>query len=103
MSVSPTVVVSSTDRVDEHATQPSTVEPSTQAQSTEVLITTEAVLFGTAAARGVRRDRAGGRFGDKVRRFFATSSDEARARPRYQPRRYAFLEDALMSREMDRL
>jgi hypothetical protein len=98
MSVSPAVLASTTDRADEHVSQPALA-----AESTEVLITTQQVLFGTAAARGVRRDHTVSRFGGMVRRFFATSTDESRPRPHYQARRYGFLEEALMSREMDRL
>ncbi|MDT5349070.1 MAG: hypothetical protein QOH91_2357 [Mycobacterium sp.] len=98
MSVSPAVLAGTTDRVDEHVSQPAST-----AATTEVLITTQQVLFSTAAARGVRRDHTGSRFGGMVRRLFATSTDESRPRPHHQPRRYGFLENALMSREMDRL
>jgi hypothetical protein len=106
MSVSPAVLTSTTAPVDEHATQPATVAPSVGpsagVESTEVLITTQEVLFGTAAARGLDRDHTGRRFGATLRRFFALSRDASRP-PRHEARRYAFLENALMSREMDRL
>jgi hypothetical protein len=103
MSVSPAVLASTTDPVDMNMTQPSPAAPSAQVESTEVLITTQQVLFSTAAARGLRRDHTGGRFGGILRRFFATSVDGSRPRPHHAPRRYAFLENALMSREMNRL
>lgn len=97
MSISPVVLTRTIDSVDQHATQSAAVE------STEVLITTQEVHFSTAAARGVQRDRTGRRFGDMLRRVFAPSVDGSRPRPRHEARRYGFLENALMSREMDRL
>jgi hypothetical protein len=72
-------------------------------ESTEVLITTQEVVFSTAAAVGVRRETIGGRLVAMMRRIFATSTDASLPRPRYEPKRYAYLEDALMAREMDRL
>jgi hypothetical protein len=51
---------------------------------TEVLISAQQVVFGTAAALGGRRESA-----DPPRRHY--------------PKHYAFLERALMSREMERL
>jgi hypothetical protein len=69
----------------------------------EVLITTQQVAFGTAAAAGVRRENIGHRFVAVMRRLFATSTDASRPRPQHVPKRYAFLEDSLMAREMDRL
>jgi hypothetical protein len=71
--------------------------------STEVLITTQQVVFSTAAAVGVQRENIGGRIVAIMRRMFATSKDGSRPRPQYEPKRYGFLEDALMAREMDRL
>jgi hypothetical protein len=76
------------------------------AVSAPVLITTAQVLFDTAAARGGRRDKTGGRFG-MLRRFFPTSTstsiDASHPRPHDAPRRYSFIESALMEREMGRL
>jgi hypothetical protein len=71
--------------------------------STEVLITTQQVVFSTAAALGARRENTGGQFVAIMRRMLATSTDGSRPRREYYPRRYGFLEDALMAREMDRL
>src|SRR3954451_5341750 len=72
-------------------------------QSPPVLISTQQVLFGTAAARGAHRNQTGGRFGGILRRFFGTSADESHPPRHDQPRRYGFLENAELSREMFRL
>ena len=73
------------------------------AASTQVLITTAQVMFGTAAARTEHRGKTGGRFASMVRRFFGTATDASRPHPHDAPRRYSFLESALMEREMSRL
>jgi hypothetical protein len=73
-----------------------------EAAPTQVLITTSQVLFNTAAARSGHRDKTGGRFG-MLRRFFGTSIDASHPRPHDAPRRYSFIESALMEREMGRL
>jgi hypothetical protein len=83
--------------------QPPSGAPSVEAPSTEVLITTQEVVFSTAAAVGVRRESIGDRLVAIMRRTFATSADASRPRPRYAPKHYGFLEGALMAREMDRL
>ncbi len=103
MLVSPTGLPSTTDPVDEPMPQRPPAAPSVEVSSTEVLITTQQVAFGTAAAVGVRRENIGGRLVAVVRRMFATSTDASRPRPQHHPKRYAYLEDALMAREMDRL
>ncbi|BBZ38295.1 hypothetical protein [Mycobacterium conspicuum] len=90
MSVSPAVLAN-------------TAEP---AEQPAVVITPQQVLLGTAAAAGVRRAHPGGRLVAAVRRMFATSTASSRAprpRPRYQPKRYAYLENAAMARAMERL
>ncbi len=84
--------------VDEHLPQP----PST-GSSTEVLISTQEVRFSTAAAVGVRRQSIGERLFAGMRQIFATPEKASRPRPQYEPRRYGFLENALMAREMGRL
>jgi hypothetical protein len=89
-----------TEPVDANITEPRTIEA---AAPTEVLITTQQVMFSTAAARGVEPSRTGSRFGERVRRFFALASDESRPRQRYEARRYGFLENSVMSRAMERL
>jgi hypothetical protein len=55
------------------------------------LITEQEFSFSTAVALGVRR------------RMFVTSTADSRQPRRYCPRRYSFLENALMARERDRL
>jgi hypothetical protein len=100
---SPTGLASTTDLVDEPMPQTPSAAPSVEASSTEVLITTQEVVFGTAAAVGMPRENTGGRLVAIMRRMFATSTDAPKPRPRNYPKRYGFLENALMAREMDRL
>jgi hypothetical protein len=84
--------------------KPSNRSPSAEASSTEVLISTQQVAFGTAAALATRRQSIGGRFVTFVRGAFATPTEATAARPRHHhARHYAFLEQALMAREMERL
>jgi hypothetical protein len=70
------------------------------------LITEQQVLFATAAAVALPRVQPG-RWAAAVKSVsHAMSALAAASRPpapRYQARRYEFLENALMSREMDRL
>ena len=79
------------------------------AQRPEVLITPQQVLLSTAAAAGLHRESSGARLVAAVRRMFATPTRAARAerpprqRPRYQPKRYAYIEHAAMARAMERL
>jgi hypothetical protein len=104
MLVSRAGLASTTDHADEPTREAASAAPSVEGSSTEVLITTDQVAFSTAAAVGVRRENIGDRFVAFMRRIFATSTDASRPRPRRQyPKRYAFLEDALVAREMDRL
>jgi hypothetical protein len=105
MLVSPTGLASTTDPanttdpVNERISQP----PSVEVSSTEVLISTQQVVFSTAAALGTRRESIGGRFVAVMRRIFTTSTDESAPKRRDYPRHYGFLENALMAREMERL
>ena len=103
MLVSATGLPSTTDPVDESMPQPPPAAPSVEGSSTEVLITTQQVVLSTAAAVGVHRESIGARVVAIVRRMFATSADASRPRPQCYPRRYGFLENALMAREMGRL
>ena len=89
--------------VDESTPQPSAAAPSAEVSSAEVLITTQEVVFGTAAAAGVHGESFRARLVATVRHMFATPTDAPRPRPRYYPSRYGFLENALMAREMERL
>jgi hypothetical protein len=91
MSNSPAAPATTVDTYDQPALQPYSAAPSVEVGSTEVLITEQEVLFGTAAAL-----RAG-------RRNLSRAERPSRARRGDAPRRYGFLERALMAREMDRL
>jgi hypothetical protein len=92
------------DPVDGPTPASRSAAPSLDASSTEVLITTQQVLFSTAAAAGVRRDNIGARLVAIMRGMFATSTDASpHPRSRYYPKRYSFLEDAAMARAMERL
>jgi hypothetical protein len=86
-----------------HRTGPPAAAPAVEAPSTEVLIPTRQVVFSTAVAIGARRENAGRRLVAIMRRMFASSTDASHPQPHYEPKRYAFLESALMAREMDRL
>jgi hypothetical protein len=106
MPVSPAELTNTAKPLAVAVPQPPSPAPSVGAESsesTEVLITAREVLFGTAAARRVHRNQTGGRFGDILRRFFGTAMDETRPGPPDQPRRYGFLEDAVMARALFRL
>jgi hypothetical protein len=99
MLVSATGLAGTADPVEERISQ----APAVEASSTEVLISTQQVVFGTAATAGVRRESIGARFVAIMRRMVMTSTDEASPRRRHHPKHYAFLEQALMAREMERL
>lgn len=103
MLLSATGLPTTTDPVDESTPQPPAAAPSVEVSSTEVLITTQQVAFSTAAAAGVRRDSIGARLIASMRHLFATPADASRPRPQHYPKRYAYLENALMAREMERL
>ncbi|MCV7379397.1 hypothetical protein H7K38_12140 [Mycobacterium alsense] len=100
MLASSTEITSTTNHVDEPLGQPPSVAPPVKPSSTEVLITPQQVVFGTAAATGARRTNHGGRLAAIVRRMLATDGSGPR---RYAARHYGFLEDALLAREMERL
>jgi hypothetical protein len=68
-----------------------------------VLITEQEVLFGTAAAVPPRRQNISRRFVASIRQMFSVSAPTSRPRRGDYPKRYEFLERALMAREMDRL
>ncbi|MGB7113558.1 MAG: hypothetical protein WBD77_24045 [Mycobacterium sp.] len=91
MSNSPVAPTSTVDAHDQPTPQPYSTAPPVAVESTEILITEQEVLFGTAAA--VRRRG----------RKFSRVERPSRARRGEVPRRYGFLERALMTREMDKL
>lgn len=72
-----------------------------------ILITEQAVAFGTTVARGAPTTTQ--RWIDATRVLLATvrrmhtPSTRGDQRSRYYPKHYAFLEDACLAREMDRL
>ena len=79
------------------------------ASAPPILITEHDVTLGSAAALGVQPKRI--RWWNRVnlalsgalRPSSAFPTAKPRQKPRDVPRRYVFLEDALMAREMDRL
>jgi len=83
--------------------QPPSHAPSVEASSTEVLITEQEVLFSTAAAVLPRREGITRRLAASIGRMFAVAARPSPPRRRDYPKRYEFLERALMGREMDRL
>lgn len=80
--------------------QPSSAAPSVEAAPAEVLISTQQVLFGSAAVQATRRAPLGGRIVTALRRMAA---DANQPRHPHYPTRCAYLEDARMAREMGRL
>jgi hypothetical protein len=86
---------------------PDTEASTAVAASAPVLITMQEVALSTAAAMPVlpttRRRWAGAGVLASMRKMFLTSTPDTRAPRRDYPRRYGFLEQASMSREMDRL
>ncbi|OMB97039.1 hypothetical protein A5732_07490 [Mycobacterium colombiense] len=74
--------------------------PSVEAAPAEVLISTQQVLFGTAAVQATRRAPLGGRIASALRRMAA---DANQPRHPHYPRNYTYIENARMAREMDRL
>jgi len=104
MSYSRTASAGTADAPYEPIVRAPSVAPAYEAASTEVLITEQEVLFGTAAALPARRRRhTSRRFGASMRRMFAVSAHTSRPRSGDYPKRYEFLERALMAREMGRL
>jgi hypothetical protein len=101
MLVSTTGLASRAESVDKQLRPTPSAAP--EPSSTEVLVTTQQVVFSTAAALGTRRENIGNRLVAFVRRMFATPTDVSRPRPGQYAKHYAFLEQALMAREMDRL
>ena len=88
---------------------PNTEASTAVAASEPVLITVQEVAFSTAAAMPVlpttrrRWTGAASVVLTSMRKMFLTSKPDARAPRGDYPRRYGFLEQASMSREMDRL
>jgi hypothetical protein len=79
--------------------QPSSAAPAVEAAPAAVLISTQQVLFDTAVVQRTRRSPLRSRIAAGLRQMVADAN-----RPR-QPylRHYAYLENARMAREMERL
>jgi hypothetical protein len=103
MSYSTTASAGTADALYEPILRAPSVAPADEAASAEVLITEQEVLLGTAAALPARRQHISRRFGASMRRMFAVSAHASGPPRRDVPKRYDFLERALMGREMDRL
>ena len=90
------------DAVNESIPQPPAAAPTVEAASAEVLISTQQVLIGTAAAQARRHGRfdLANRIAATVRRVVAEANQPRR--PHY-PRQYGYIENARMAREMERL
>ena len=101
MSYSRTASADTADAPCEPILRAPSVAPADAAASAEVLITEQEVLFGTAAALPARRESITRRLA--LMRMFAASAHASGPPRRDVPRRYEFLERALMGRDMDRL
>lgn len=90
------------------STGPSAAPVPAKSAEAQTLITEQQVLFSTAAAVALTPAKTR-RFSDAVRTVAATvggwlaSAAKPPAPPAYSTRRHDWLENALMSREMDRL
>jgi hypothetical protein len=81
--------------------QQNAVQTQRRASNTTVLITQAQVALGTAAATGVRRKER--RWVALVSRIFVAAARQSRPKRRRGIPRMAYLENALMAREMERL
>jgi hypothetical protein len=105
MSNTPTTLPIADDTLQLDPPQLDTVQLNDVERRTPTLITEQQVRFSTAAALSApnRQRTRNARVVAAMRRMFALSLDAPRPERRHQARRYSFLEDALMGREMDRL
>jgi hypothetical protein len=99
MLASTTGLADTTDPVHEHINDD---PPPVEVSSTEVLISTQQVIFSTAAL-GPRPQSIGARFVAIMQRMIVTSTDESRPQRGHHPTHYRYIEDARMAREMERL
>jgi hypothetical protein len=81
--------------------QQNAVQTQHRASNTTVLITEAQVALGTAAATGVRRKER--RWVALLSRIFVAAARQSRPKRRRSIPRMAYLENALMAREMERL
>ena len=103
MFYSRTASAGTSDALSEPILRALSVAPADEAASGEILITEQEVLFATAAALPARRQHISRRFGAVMRGMFAVSAHASGPPRRHVPKRYEFLERAVMGREMDRL
>lgn len=90
--------------LDEPIGQRPPAAPSVEVTSAEVVISTQQVVIGTAIALGAgRRTSIGGRLAAIARRVLTIPTGAPVQQRRHYPKRYGFLENALMAREMERL
>jgi hypothetical protein len=81
--------------------QENAVQTQHRASNTTVLITEAQVALGTAAATGVRRKER--RWVALLSRIFVAAARQSRPKRRRSLPRMAYLENALMAREMEQL
>ena len=81
--------------------QQNAVQTQHRASNTTVLITEAQVALGTAAATGVRRKER--RWVALLSRIFVAAARQSRPKRRRSLPRMAYLANALMAREMERL
>jgi len=81
--------------------QQNAVQTQHRASNTAVLITEAQVALGTAAATGVRRKER--RWVALLSRIFVAAARQSRPKRRRSLPRMAYLANALMAREMERL
>jgi hypothetical protein len=81
--------------------QQNAVQTQHRASNTTVLITEAQVALGTAAATGVRRKER--RWVALLSRIFVAAARQSRPKRRRSIPRMAYLENALLAREMERL
>lgn len=93
--------MSSTTKESTKITEPAVTSEEPIA-STQVLITEQEVLTGTAAAAGMRREPRWGWIA-ALRHPFARSQRKPRAPRRQYPRRASYLDGPQMARAMERL
>ena len=103
MALSPSAPVRTPDAADESTPRPRSAAPLVDVSSTEVLITEQEVLFGTAVAVSAPRRKVSRRIAALMGSMVAISDHRSRPRRRDYPKRYEFLERAAMAREMGRL
>lgn len=78
-------------------------EPLSQTSATSPAVEARSTVFSTAVAVPLRRQKLSRQFVATLRRMFVSAAGTSRPRRDSYPRRYEFLERALIAREMGRL